>query len=78
MKLRRLTVEPAENGFTVEKSYEPGPEERYMEPERTVHESIEGVLGCVKDCLANGKTKKGKKREKLDKANVEVATRGRY
>lgn len=77
MKLRRVTISPAENGFTVEKSYEPGKDERYQEPEMTVHESVDSAISCVKDCLSGPKTKVGQKMKNLGSKAVENAVASR-
>lgn len=80
MKLRRITITPAENGFTLEKNYEPGENERYQEPEMSVHESVDGVLAAAKECLTGSHKKPGKKIRRLGKAAVEnaVVSRSRY
>ena len=64
MKLRSVYIKPAENGFTVEKNYDPSETERYEEPEMTVHESVESVMKSVEHCLTKGQTKAGSKQKK--------------
>jgi hypothetical protein len=80
MKLRRVSIEPAENGYTLEKHYDQEPGERYEEPTRTVHESVESVLQGIKECLSGSHTKKGKKMRRLGSAVQEgaVASKSRY
>jgi hypothetical protein len=46
-KIRRMTIEPAQNGFTTQTHYEPPADakgmEQFPEPETNVHESAEAM-----------------------------------
>jgi len=47
-KLRRITIEPAKNGFSVEAHHSSSGELYSSNPERTVHESLDSALSQVK------------------------------
>lgn len=75
-----LRIERADNGFTVSVHYEQpmsskGPS-RYIEPDKTVHESAESVLATVKSLIGGGKSMSKKKTAVMNK--IAEATTSKY
>ena len=77
--IESIRIEKANNGYTVRTSYTRDPKDSYEEPEMTVHESSDGVLGMVKGLLT-GKVKSPKAHKMLNDAAEVQTTRmkGRY
>lgn len=76
-----LRIERADNGFTLSVHYPSKPSKDtkkgyisgYVEPDKTVHESAESVLGEVKKLLSGGKPMSKKKSGMMNQISSAMA-----